>query len=41
MKKSDKTPKQTHRRADPNVMGLHADVVEQNINEPQETSYKP
>ena len=28
MKKSDKTPKQTHRRADPNVMGLHADVGE-------------
>ena len=41
MKKSDKTPKQTHRRADPNVMGLHADVVEQNITETLETNYMP
>ena len=41
MKKSDKTPKQTHRRADQNVMGLHADVVEQNITETLETNYMP
>lgn len=41
MKKSDKTSKQTHRRADPNVMGLHADVVEQNITETLETNYMP
>ena len=41
MKKSDKTPKQTHHRADPNVMGLHADVVEQNITETLETNYMP
>ena len=41
MKKSDKTPKQTHRRVDPNVMGLHADVVEQNITETLETNYMP
>ena len=41
MKKSDKTPKQTHRRTDPNVMGLHADVVEQNITETLETNYMP
>lgn len=41
MKKSDKTPKQTHRRADPNVTGLHADVVEQNITETLETNYMP
>ena len=41
MKKSDKTPKQTHRRADLNVMGLHADVVEQNITETLETNYMP
>ena len=41
MKKSDKTLKQTHRRADPNVMGLHADVVEQNITETLETNYMP
>ena len=41
MKKSDKTPKQTHRRADPNVMGLHADVVEQNITETLEANYMP
>ena len=41
MKKSDKTPKQTHRRADPNVMGRHADVVEQNITETLETNYMP
>ena len=41
MKKSDKTPKQTPRRADPNVMGLHADVVEQNITETLETNYMP
>ena len=41
MKKSDKTPKQTYRRADPNVMGLHADVVEQNITETLETNYMP
>ena len=41
MKKSDKTPKQTHRRADPNVMALHADVVEQNITETLETNYMP
>ena len=41
MKKSDKTPKQTHRRADSNVMGLHADVVEQNITETLETNYMP
>ena len=41
MKKSDKTAKQTHRRADPNVMGLRADVVEQNITETLETNYMP
>ena len=41
MKKSDKTPKQTHRRADPNVMGLHADVVEQRITDTLETNYMP
>ena len=41
MKKSDKTPKRTHRRADPNVMGLRADVVEQNITETLETNYMP
>ena len=41
MKKSDKTPKQAHRRADPNVMGLRADVVEQNITETLETNYMP
>ena len=41
MKKSDKTPKQTPRRADPTVMGLHADVVEQNITETLETNYMP
>ena len=41
MKKSDKTTKQTHRRADPNVMGLRADVVEQNITETLETNYMP
>ena len=41
MKKNDKASKQTHRRADPNVMGLHADVVEQNITETLETNYMP
>ena len=41
MKKSDKTPKQTPRRADPPVLGLHADVVEQNITETLETNYMP
>ena len=41
MKKSDKTANKTHRRADPNVMGLHADVVEQNITETLETNYMP
>ncbi len=41
MKKSDKTVKPTHRRADPNVMGLRADVVEQNITETLETNYMP
>ena len=41
MKKSDKTAKPTHRRADPNVMGLRADVVEQNITETLETNYMP
>ena len=41
MKKSDKTAKSTHRRADPNVMGLRADVVEQNITETLETNYMP
>jgi DNA gyrase subunit A len=41
MKKSDKTAKQTHCRADPNVMGLRADVVEQNITETLETNYMP
>ena len=41
MKKSDKTARPTHRRADPNVMGLRADVVEQNITETLETNYMP
>ena len=41
MKKNDKASQQTHRRADPNVMGLHADVVEQNITETLETNYMP
>ena len=41
MKKSDKTAKPTHRHADPNVMGLRADVVEQNITETLETNYMP
>ena len=41
MKKSDKTADKTHRRADPNVMGLRADVVEQNITETLETNYMP
>ena len=41
MKKSDKTANKTHRRADPNVMGLRADVVEQNITEMLETNYMP
>ena len=41
MKKSNKTAKPTHRRADPNVMGLRADVVEQNITETLETNYMP
>ena len=41
MKKSDKTPKQAHRRTDPNVMGLHADVVEQHITKTLETNYMP
>ena len=41
MKKSDKTANKTHRRADPNVMGLRADVVEQNITETLETNYMP
>ena len=41
MKNSDKTPKQTQRRADPNVMGLRAAVVEKNITETLETNYMP
>ncbi|MCI6864946.1 MAG: DNA topoisomerase (ATP-hydrolyzing) subunit A, partial [Oscillibacter sp.] len=41
MKKSEKTAKPTHRRTDPNVMGLRADVVEQNITETLETNYMP
>ena len=41
MKKSDKTANKTHRRADPNVMGLRADVVEQNITDTLETNYMP
>ena len=41
MKKSDKTANKIHRRADPNVMGLRADVVEQNITETLETNYMP
>ena len=41
MKKSDKAPKQAHRRADPNVMGLHADVVEQHITDTLEANYMP
>ena len=41
MKKSDKTANKTYRRTDPNVMGLRADVVEQNITETLETNYMP
>ena len=41
MKKSEKTANPTHRRTDPNVMGLRADVVEQNITETLETNYMP
>ena len=41
MKKSDKAPKQAHRRADPNVMGLRADVVEQHITDTLEANYMP
>lgn len=41
MKKSDKNPNKAHRRADPNVMGLRADVLEQNITETLETNYMP
>ena len=41
MKKNDRPSRQTHRRADPNVMGLRADVVEQNITETLETNYMP
>ena len=41
MKKSDKTPKQTHRRADPNVMGLRAEVLEQPICQTLESNYMP
>ena len=41
MKKSDKAPRQAHRAADPNVMGLHADVVEQHITDTLEANYMP
>ena len=41
MKKSDKTNRQAHRAAEANVMGLHADVVEQHITETLEANYMP
>ena len=41
MKKSDKAPRQAHRAADPNVMGLRADVVEQHITDTLEANYMP
>ena len=41
MKKNNNDPQRTHRRTDPNVMGLRADVVEQNITETLETNYMP
>ena len=43
MKKSDKTSKKeaSIRRDNPNVLGLHADVVEQQITDTLETNYMP
>ncbi|MBR7149397.1 MAG: hypothetical protein IKD01_00060, partial [Oscillospiraceae bacterium] len=42
MKKSDKTTKEINTRRDnPNVMGLRADVVEQQITETLEVNYMP
>ena len=41
MKKNDRPSRQTHRAADPNVLGLRADVVEQNITDTLETNYMP
>ncbi len=41
MKKSDKKKETAIRRDNPNVMGLHADVVEQNITETLEVNYLP
>ncbi len=41
MKKSDKTNRRAHRAAEANVMGLHADVVEQHITETLEANYMP
>ena len=41
MKKNERPSRQTHRAADPNVLGLRADVVEQNITDTLETNYMP
>ena len=41
MKKNDRPSRQTHRAADPNVLGLRADVVEQNITDTLEANYMP
>ncbi|MCD8085406.1 MAG: DNA topoisomerase (ATP-hydrolyzing) subunit A [Clostridiales bacterium] len=41
MKKSDKTQKKTARTASDNVMGLHAEVLEQPVTETLEINYMP
>ncbi len=41
MKKSDKTTKNTSRAANDNVMGLHAEVLEQPVTETLEINYMP
>ncbi len=41
MKKREKTPKNTIRRADPNVMGLQGKTINQPITETLETNYMP
>ena len=41
MKKNDKKEAAVQHRANPNVLGLHADVVEQRITDTLETNYMP
>ena len=41
MKKNEKKEASTRHRADPNVLGLRADVVEQRITDTLETNYMP